>query len=200
MILAKIGKFSAITRICCGVLFFSAVANSSGAVLDDGERTNSLKVFADDLKTYAVANADGVITIAPGDGGLSHKLYHCSPVAMIFSTDATLLCSAGRRHGGGTTLKIWRVGDGKLLSKLSSETDETPVMAFSKLKDALAFTAGSSTVTVCDIVEGKRRWSVPLNRRVVALLFSDDGRSVIATCRNGSTRRLAVSDATTEPK
>jgi WD40 repeat protein len=184
MIFFNLGKSAMMT------VFISAMM----AVPVYGDDTNSIRIFSESRMAYATLNGDGVIGIQFADRSRTQKVYHCSPVAAVFSNDGALLCTAGQRECGGTSFKVWRLSDGKLISRLTSEANGVPLMAFSKGKDWLACVGGQSTVAVWDIVSGKMTWSTQLNRKVVALSFADEDCSLLVTCRNESPKRFGASD------
>ena len=127
------------------------------------------------------------------DGSVLHTFYQCSPKALIFSADGSLLaCAGGSRESG--KIKIWSLKEGRLLGTLATDLAEVPALAFSPDGLWLVCTTGKTQLSLWRMGESKSRWSVSLNRAVSEVQFSSDGHAVLVRCADKSLRALGVAD------
>jgi WD40 repeat protein len=156
------------------------------------ETKSSPSIFSADGQVIATLAPSGKIGLSKADGTLLRRLDHCAPVSGVFSKDGALFCAAGKCPGGYGALKVWRVGDGKLLCKLDNEMSEIPKLSFSPDGKWLACTAGPSRINLWDVSDGTLKWSASVNRGIASVSFESDGATVIARCADKTARRLSL--------
>jgi WD40 repeat protein len=151
-------------------------------------------VVTRDGKFFAAFGANGAINYCDAKGQQMRTFYHCSVRAAVFSSDGRLLCTAGGRKDGATTLVVWDVSNGKPLWSIPTEGTDKPAMCFNEDKTLLAFSLGSSRVQLFDLCRGAPAWSAALNRRVAGLEFDRDELALLVHCGDKSTKALSVVD------
>jgi WD40 repeat protein len=157
--------------------------------------SNGLVVCSLDGSFFVTADKQGRLKYCRTSGGsVVRTFYHCSPKGLVFSKDGSLLASAGGRNYDSGTIKVWRVADGALLCRLANEVDETHLMAFATDGRLLASSVGRSRINLWEIGSGKLKWSVPLNRSISSLMFSADGKTVIAHCVDQGIKEFMTAD------
>jgi hypothetical protein len=121
-----------------------------------------------------------------GDGFVQQRFFGCSPSALAFSSDGSLLAYAGSAGGcgqaEGTTIKVWPVKD---------RAPEARLTLPGKLAKAIAVTsnrvvvAGDSRIHCFLIAEGELAWSIAKQTGIREIKFSEDGLDLVVNFENG---------------
>ena len=145
--------------------------------------------FSPDGKTLATADGDYPISMRAGrrqinlwEAGSGKPLrsfgdHQWAVTSLTFSSDGKLLASSSKDK----TVKIWNLSDGRLVQSLEKLVTDIALMVFSPEGKTLitrSETRDQSTVRFWDISTGRLLNQVPGSRRLRAINFSADGKTV----------------------
>lgn len=132
------------------------------------------------------ANRDGRIRYGETKAGAATRIFHlCQPRAVIFSPDGRLLAAAGRCDGNRGQLKVWQVADGRLLCRAELGPGGNPVIAFSPNSTVMASTGDGIGLSIWKLPAGVLQRAVIVEKPVLHLAFSDEGKTLIGLCADG---------------
>ena len=124
--------------------------------------TDSLYVCSPDGAYFVSAGKDGRLNYSrTSDGVVLRSFLHCSPMALAFSADGTLLASAGRSCGRAS-VRVWRVADGKMLHDLPNDRGGAQGLAFSPGGQFLACRNGDSEINLWHLANQELKWFISL--------------------------------------
>jgi hypothetical protein len=120
------------------------------------------------------------------DGCVQRRFFGCSPSALAFSSDSSLLAYAGSGGGCGQaeeiTIKVWKV---------KVREPEARLTLPGTLAEAIAVTsnrvvvAGDSHIHCFSVSEGELAWRIAKQAGIRELKFSEDGLDVVVNFENG---------------
>ncbi len=144
-----------------------------------------------DQKRLATADLEGWITVWDVAAGKEERRMRAgthSPYALAFAPDGRKLASVSPFEPS----RIWDVDNGQELLQLEGNADKATCVAFAP--DGKTLVTGNATGGVClvDVTTGKaiREWHKDHTRRIQALCFGPDGKTLASTANGEKTIRL----------
>lgn len=153
--------------------------------------------FSADRKFVAISEQTGKLTVRRlSDGAIAWATYHCRPGAIAFSSDSSLVASAGICRTGGTTIKLWAAETGALVQTVTNPAPRVQKIMISPDNGLVVAVAEGGCLSCWETTSGQLRW----HRTGVAvtdfLMFTPDG----ATLQSGTSGRpltlLSIIDGT----
>jgi WD40 repeat protein len=117
---------------------------------------------------------------------------------VAFSPDGKTLASSSRDN----TVKLWDVGQGKLLATLEGHTGGVHALAFSPDGKTVATGGGDSTVRLWDVASGKNTATFKTVGHAAdggCLAFSPDGKALASSCHGGPVNLWNIDRAGPQP-
>jgi hypothetical protein len=91
-------------------------------------------------------------------------------------------------------VRVWDVTSGRVVSCFEAELTESPLLVINAEGSLLALTASESRMSLWEIAQGRKRWTVSITSAVTDLAFAKQGTTVIARCADNSVKELALAD------